>query len=71
MSTTRGKPSQQVQKNGPVSTSRVSDTSDTDAVLTLSEAATCLRVAESHTRNTVLCRIAPTGRSWSAWWLCP
>jgi hypothetical protein len=38
MCTTRGKPGKQVQKNGPVSTRRVSDTSDTDAVLTLSEA---------------------------------
>jgi excisionase family DNA binding protein len=47
MSTTRGKSGKQLKKNGPVSAASVSDASETGAVLTLSEAAAYLRVAES------------------------
>ena len=39
MSTTRGRSGKQVRKNRPASAARVSDASDTGAVLTLGEAA--------------------------------
>jgi hypothetical protein len=59
MSTTRGKAGKQVQKNGPVPATRVSDTSDSGAVLTLSEAAAYLRVAESHVQRLAEIRALP------------
>ena len=67
MSTTRGKSGKQVRKNGPVSTSRVSDTSDTGAVLTLSEAAAYLRVAESQVQRLAEMRVLP-GRQIGGEW---
>ena len=47
MSATRRKSGKQVQKNGPVQATSVSDASDAGTVLTLSEAAAYLRIAES------------------------
>jgi excisionase family DNA binding protein len=67
MSTTRGKASKQMQKNGPVSATRVSDTSDSGAVLTLSEAAAYLRVAESHIQRLAEIRALP-GRQIGGEW---
>lgn len=67
MSTTRGKSGKQVQKNGPVSAASVSDASDTGAVLTLSEAAAYLRVAESQVRRLAEMRVLP-GRQIGGEW---
>jgi excisionase family DNA binding protein len=67
MATIRGKSGKQAQKNGPVSTSRVSDTSDTSAVLTLSEAAAYLRVAESQVQRLAEIRALP-GRQIGGEW---
>jgi excisionase family DNA binding protein len=51
MPTTRRKSGKQVQKNGKSSVTHTSDTSDAGAVLTLSEAAAYLRVAESQVQR--------------------
>jgi excisionase family DNA binding protein len=67
MSTTRGKAGKKVRKNGPVTATRVSDTSDTGAVLTLSEAAAYLRVAESQVRRLAEMRVLP-GRQIGGEW---
>ncbi len=67
MSTTRRKPGKQGQKNGKVSATRVSDASDAGAVLTLSEAAAYLRVAESHVQHLAETRLLP-GRQIGGEW---
>jgi excisionase family DNA binding protein len=67
MSTAHGKSSKQVKKNGPVSAARVSDASDTGAVLTLSEAAAYLRVAESQFQRLAEMRVLP-GRQIGGQW---
>jgi excisionase family DNA binding protein len=67
MSTTRGKSGKQVQKNGPAPAASVSDASDTGAVLTLSEAAAYLRVAESQVQRLAEMRVLP-GRQIGGEW---
>jgi excisionase family DNA binding protein len=67
MSTTRRKPGKQGQKYGKVSATRVSDASDAGAVLTLSEAAAYLRVAESHVQHLAETRLLP-GRQIGGEW---
>jgi excisionase family DNA binding protein len=67
MSTTRRKSGKSAQKNGTVSGTRVSDASDAGAVLTLSEAALYLRVAESEVRRLAELRALP-GRQIGGEW---
>jgi Helix-turn-helix domain len=67
MSTTRGKAGKQVQKNGPASAARVSDAPDTGDVLTLSEAAAFLRVAESQVQRLAEMRVLPGRRIDGEW----
>jgi hypothetical protein len=67
MSTTRGKPGKRVQKNGRVSPTHVSDASDAGTVLTLSEAAAYLLVAESQVQRLAEMRALP-GRKIEGEW---
>jgi excisionase family DNA binding protein len=67
MSTTRRKPGKRVQKNGKVSATHVSGASDAGAVLTLSEAAAYLRVAESQVQRLAEMRALP-GRKIEGEW---
>ena len=67
MSTTRGKSGKYVQKNGPVSAASVSDASDIGAVLTLSEAAAYLRVAESQVQRLAEMRVLPRRQIAGEW----
>jgi excisionase family DNA binding protein len=56
-----------MQKNGKAAVTRVSDASDAGAVLTLSEAAAYLRVAESHIQRLAESRALP-GRQIGGEW---
>jgi excisionase family DNA binding protein len=67
MSTTRRKPGKQIRKNGKVPATRVSDASDAGAVLTLSEAAAYLRVAERQVQRLAEMRTLP-GRQIGGEW---
>jgi excisionase family DNA binding protein len=67
MSTARGKSGKQVRKNGPVSAVGVGDASQPGDVLTLSEAAAYLRVAESDLKRLAERRVLP-GRQIAGEW---
>lgn len=67
MSTTRRKPGKPAQKNGKGPATRGSNASDPGAVLTLTEAAAYLRVAEGEVKRLVEMRALP-GRQIGGEW---
>jgi excisionase family DNA binding protein len=67
MSTTRRRSGKQLQENGPVLATHVSDPSDAGAVLTLTEAAAYLRVAPSQVQRLAEIRSLP-GRQLRGEW---
>jgi excisionase family DNA binding protein len=67
MSATRPKSGKRAQKNGNVPATRVSNASDAGAVLTLTEAAAYLRVAETEVQRLVEMRALPGRRIGGEW----